>query len=140
MPLDLVVIERDELSIKYERRIEASDPWYRVISASWSDSLKAALDGSGGFARGAQFLAGQTHAQRAKFLPQLRAGPGGVARIAQRVNRPVAVIVDRAGQIGPGPDQAGIDRQRFGRIPQSAMAAAHFAFGADGGFDLAAGT
>ncbi|MEB2649714.1 hypothetical protein SOP86_29135, partial [Pseudomonas canadensis] len=45
MPLDLVVIERDELSIKYERRIEASDPWYRVISASWSDSLKAALDG-----------------------------------------------------------------------------------------------
>ncbi|NOW47627.1 putative proteasome-type protease [Novosphingobium sp. SG751A] len=45
MPLDLVVIGRDDLSIKYERRIEANDPWYRVISASWSDSLKAALDG-----------------------------------------------------------------------------------------------
>jgi putative proteasome-type protease len=45
MPLDLVVIGRDEHCIKHERRITATDPWYRVISASWSDSLKAALDG-----------------------------------------------------------------------------------------------
>lgn len=45
MPLDLLVIGRDDLSIMHERRIHATDPWYRVISASWSDSLKAALDG-----------------------------------------------------------------------------------------------
>ncbi|NBC37449.1 peptidase [Novosphingobium sp. FSY-8] len=45
MPLDLLVIERDRLEPTLETRITATDPWYRVISASWSDSLRAALDG-----------------------------------------------------------------------------------------------
>lgn len=45
MPLDLLVIARDEYTPLHERRITSADPWYRVISASWSDSLKAALDG-----------------------------------------------------------------------------------------------
>jgi putative proteasome-type protease len=45
MPLDLLVIARDEYTPLHERRITSADPWYRVISASWSDLLKAALDG-----------------------------------------------------------------------------------------------
>ena len=45
MPLDLLVIAKDDYTPLHERRIGATDPWYRVISASWSDSLKAALDG-----------------------------------------------------------------------------------------------
>jgi len=45
MPLDLLVIAKDEYTPLHERRITANDSWYRVISASWSESLKAALDG-----------------------------------------------------------------------------------------------
>lgn len=45
MPLDLLVIDKDQFEPLHETRITATDPWYRVISASWSDSLKAALDG-----------------------------------------------------------------------------------------------
>lgn len=45
MPLDLLVIAKDEYAPLHERRITATDPWYRVIAASWSESLKAALDG-----------------------------------------------------------------------------------------------
>jgi putative proteasome-type protease len=45
MPLDLLVIGTEEYTPLHETRITADDPWYRVISASWSDSLKAALDG-----------------------------------------------------------------------------------------------
>lgn len=45
MPLDLLVMEKDKFSPLYEGRIEATNPWYRSIAASWSDSLKAALEG-----------------------------------------------------------------------------------------------
>jgi putative proteasome-type protease len=45
MPLDLLVIREGEFTPAHERRVTATDPWYRVISASWSDSLRAALDG-----------------------------------------------------------------------------------------------
>ena len=45
MPLDLLVIDKDKFEPLHETRITATNSWYRVISASWSDSLKAALDG-----------------------------------------------------------------------------------------------
>ena len=45
MPLDLLVIGQDTYEPVHETRITATDSWYRVISASWSDSLKATLDG-----------------------------------------------------------------------------------------------
>jgi len=45
MPLDLLVLANDQFTPLHERRITGDDPWYRVISASWGDSLKAALDG-----------------------------------------------------------------------------------------------
>ena len=45
MPLDLLVLERDNFAARHRERITAADPWYRSISASWSEALKAALDG-----------------------------------------------------------------------------------------------
>ncbi|HZU62679.1 MAG TPA: peptidase [Novosphingobium sp.] len=44
MPLDLMVIARDSFEPLHEERITAADPWYRSISASWSEALRAALD------------------------------------------------------------------------------------------------
>ena len=45
MPLDLLVIENDTFEPLHEERISAADPWYRSLSASWSEALRAALDG-----------------------------------------------------------------------------------------------
>jgi putative proteasome-type protease len=45
MPLDLQVIARDAFEPLHEIRITAADPWYRSLSAGWSEALRAALDG-----------------------------------------------------------------------------------------------
>ena len=45
MPLDLLVIENNGFEPLHEERIVATDPWYRSLSASWSEALRAALDG-----------------------------------------------------------------------------------------------
>jgi putative proteasome-type protease len=44
MPLDLMVIERDRFEPVHQRRIEAEDPYYRSISAGWSEALKLAFE------------------------------------------------------------------------------------------------
>lgn len=44
MPLDLMVIERDRLEPAHQCRIEAEDPYYRSISAGWSEALKLAFE------------------------------------------------------------------------------------------------
>ncbi len=44
MPLDLMVIERDRFEPAHECRIEAEDPYYRSISAGWSEALKLAFE------------------------------------------------------------------------------------------------
>jgi len=45
MPLDLLVVEKDKFEPLHEIRITDADPWYRSLSAGWSDALRAALDG-----------------------------------------------------------------------------------------------
>lgn len=45
MPLDLLVIARGTFEPLHEIRITAADPWYRSLSAGWSEALRAALDG-----------------------------------------------------------------------------------------------
>lgn len=44
MPLDLLVIAQDGFAPTHEVRITAADPWYRALSAGWSEALKAALE------------------------------------------------------------------------------------------------
>ncbi len=43
LPLDLMVIERDQFQPRHERRIEASDAYFNAISDSWSDALRSAF-------------------------------------------------------------------------------------------------
>ncbi len=43
MPLDLCVIERDQCRIGEQRRIEAGDPAFRVMSDAWSIALREAF-------------------------------------------------------------------------------------------------
>ena len=43
MPLDLVVIEEGTLDISEERRIEATDERFQVMSQAWSDALREAF-------------------------------------------------------------------------------------------------
>lgn len=45
LPLDLLVLERDVFAPRHERRIEATDPYFRSVSTSWSEALRHALDG-----------------------------------------------------------------------------------------------
>ena len=45
MPLDLSVIETDQLSFSIQRRIEQDDPDYQNISSTWSDALRTAFHG-----------------------------------------------------------------------------------------------
>lgn len=44
LPLDVQTYERDLLSRGYERRFEASDPYYQAISSGWGEALKKAVD------------------------------------------------------------------------------------------------
>ncbi|MFC4256508.1 peptidase [Altererythrobacter xixiisoli] len=43
LPLDLLVLERDNFQPLHERRIEQNDPYYEAISSSWSDALRSAF-------------------------------------------------------------------------------------------------
>ena len=43
LPLDLLVIKRDEFKPLHERRIEHGDPYFEAISKSWSDALRNAF-------------------------------------------------------------------------------------------------
>lgn len=43
LPLDLLVLERDNFQPLHERRIEHNDPYYEAISSSWSDALRTAF-------------------------------------------------------------------------------------------------
>jgi putative proteasome-type protease len=43
LPLDLLVVRRDEYKPLHERRIEHDDPYFTAISSSWSDALRNAF-------------------------------------------------------------------------------------------------
>ena len=44
MPIDMVVYNRDTLSIDRVRRIEQDDPYFRAISSKWSEALRSAVE------------------------------------------------------------------------------------------------
>lgn len=44
LPLDLLILERDIFAPRHERRIEATDPYFRAVSAGWGEALKLALE------------------------------------------------------------------------------------------------
>jgi len=43
LPLDVLVIRRDEYKALHERRIEHGDAYFDAISKSWSDALRNAF-------------------------------------------------------------------------------------------------
>ena len=43
LPLDLMVLERDNFEPLHERRIEHGDPYFDAISSSWGDALRTAF-------------------------------------------------------------------------------------------------
>lgn len=43
MPLDLLIIERDQFSPVHERRVTADDPYFKAISTGWGEALKNAF-------------------------------------------------------------------------------------------------
>jgi len=43
LPLDLMVIERDQFEPRHERRVEANDPYFTAISDHWSEALRSAF-------------------------------------------------------------------------------------------------
>ena len=43
LPLDLLVVERDSFVPLHQRRVMASDPYFRAISDGWADALKNAF-------------------------------------------------------------------------------------------------
>ncbi len=43
LPLDLMVIGRDDFAPTHQRRITADDPYFDAISSSWGDALKSAF-------------------------------------------------------------------------------------------------
>jgi putative proteasome-type protease len=43
LPLDLLVIERDQFQPLHERRIDGSDDYFRTISSGWGEALKMAF-------------------------------------------------------------------------------------------------
>lgn len=44
LPLDLLVIARDQFTPLHAKRFGGSDPYFQAISSGWSDALKAALE------------------------------------------------------------------------------------------------
>lgn len=44
LPLDLMVIGKDEFAASHERRIEADDEYFGKISSNWGDALKSAFE------------------------------------------------------------------------------------------------
>jgi len=51
LPLDLQYYEIDSLKKGYEKRIQATDPYYRKISDGWSDALRSAFNSLPDFKR-----------------------------------------------------------------------------------------
>ena len=43
LPLDLLVIERDQFTPSHEKRVTADDPYFRAISSGWGEALKKAF-------------------------------------------------------------------------------------------------
>ncbi len=43
LPLDLMVIERDQFEPAHQHRVDQDDPYYSAISSSWSDALRSAF-------------------------------------------------------------------------------------------------
>ncbi|OBX20785.1 peptidase [Erythrobacter sp. QSSC1-22B] len=43
LPLDLMVIERDQFEVTHERRIAHDDPYFQAISSNWGDALRTAF-------------------------------------------------------------------------------------------------
>lgn len=43
MPLDLLVIERDRFTPAYAQRVEADDPYFKMISTGWGEALRNAF-------------------------------------------------------------------------------------------------
>ena len=43
MPIDLLIYRRDTLEIGEQRRIEENDPYFRKLSAGWSEALRDAF-------------------------------------------------------------------------------------------------
>lgn len=43
MPLDLLVIARDQFTPVHERRVTGDDPYFRAISTGWGEALKNAF-------------------------------------------------------------------------------------------------
>jgi putative proteasome-type protease len=43
MPIDLLIYRKDELRVSEQRRIEERDPYYRKISAGWSQAIRDAF-------------------------------------------------------------------------------------------------
>src|SRR5688500_7847666 len=44
MPIDLLVYRKDALKIGEQRRIDENDPYYRRVSAGWSQAIRSAFD------------------------------------------------------------------------------------------------
>ncbi|WP_062011526.1 peptidase [Aureimonas sp. AU4] len=49
LPIDLQLYETDAFAAGYRQRFDQRDPYFRIISDGWSDSLKAAFDSLPGF-------------------------------------------------------------------------------------------
>lgn len=49
LPFDLMVIERDRFEPLHQRRILASDPYFKAISSSWSEALRQAFHSLPGY-------------------------------------------------------------------------------------------
>ena len=43
LPLDMLVIDRDNFAPLHERRVTADDPYFRAISSGWGEALKKAF-------------------------------------------------------------------------------------------------
>lgn len=44
MPLDYMVLEKDSFAPTHEARIEATDPYFKLVSDGWGDALKTAFN------------------------------------------------------------------------------------------------
>jgi len=42
LPIDLLIYERDS-DVRQRKRIEQDDPYFRMLSAAWSEALRAAF-------------------------------------------------------------------------------------------------
>jgi putative proteasome-type protease len=43
MPIDLLIYRKDELKVGEQRRIEENDPYFRKLSAAWSEAIRDAF-------------------------------------------------------------------------------------------------